>query len=60
MEACLASGGVAGGGEGDAALGEDGVAVGEGREVLVDDGFVEVNPRASRRVAVLGYRAASG
>ena len=30
------------GGEGDAAFGEDGVEIGEGGEVPVDDGFVEV------------------
>ena len=44
MEACLTSDEVAVGGEGDAALGEDSVEVGEGREVLVDNGFVEGDP----------------
>ena len=44
MEACLSPDEFAVCGEGDAALGEDGVEIGEGFEVLVDDGFVEMDP----------------
>ena len=46
MEACLSPDEVAVGGEGDAAFGEDGVEIGEGGEVPVDDGFVEVDPES--------------
>ena len=44
MEAGLASDEVAVVVEGDASLGDDGVEVGEGVEVPVDDGFVDVDP----------------
>ena len=44
METCLGLDEVAVGGERDAAPGEDSVEVGEGREVLVDNGFVEGDP----------------
>ena len=44
MESGLASDEVAIVAEGDAALGDDGIEVGEGVEVLVDDGFVDVGP----------------
>ena len=47
MESGLASDEVAIVAEGDAALGDDGIEVGEGVEVLVDDGFVEWVQRVS-------------
>lgn len=45
MEACLTFDEVAVFGEGDAAFGEDGVEVGKGFEVPVDDGLVEMDPQ---------------
>ena len=54
MESGLASDEVAIVAEGDAALGDDGIEVGEGVEVLVDDGFVDVGPEGFGRLQLGG------
>ena len=50
MEPSLASDEIAVVAEGDAAFGEHGVEVGEGVEVPVDDGLVDVDPEGLRRL----------
>ncbi len=50
MEACLAPDPIAIGGEAHALAGNDGIELGKGVEVLVDDGFVEVDPQRLDRL----------
>lgn len=54
MEACLATDEVAIVAEGHAPLGHDGVELGKGLEVFVDDGLVDVDPEGLGRLQLWG------